>query len=1401
MKDVVLSLLSRGFGQIVPGESCHNGRLEVCYEPEDYFNWKSQPPLLRLTGSGLFLGGTEPVPPKTYSTRRGPLILYSEDIALSYQACQVNRKRKALTGPKQEVEYHLHTLQDLTGAILAYGKKQSKAGSLADVAHPFIPDTKPASQHIHEHHTTGEKCYHLSHSKGKGGQVPYQPHFLCSPRPRRATLGPLPPITTGLVHVQSQETTHLDSAETDGQIRHKQHFFCSPRPNRARPEPLPPITKGLLHIKSQEKTYEEPEEQMSLKTKGQQKPKVKITQSVRTEADTFRAPMSPIPETTVAQTELLDLTIVPDFIDHTRDLNGSKKLSLVENKSDVGEMCTLRSVNVDSSLESCPLSRLNYYGGHMEGFRQIRHCGGETQVRRVTADTDPSLTIYHLPPIETNPMVNSASDFSTLTMNKPKTITRGSCETPPQRELKVHLPDVTLETTHVKNTDRSVRSKVLVLLPPQTVMTEIPALADELCETLIENSKPCGDKELTEEAPQKRQDPSSNSKCRIIEMDLGRVVRSDAPEKRGPLPPLMGRRGPGKQSSMAVFSQSVQDPADAEEAQTGNIRGCLPPELRERLASEAAGTLIMGPDGEIIRLSHWDPAVHTEDNPLMNDLTQGQVLKVVTSEEDVAQPWMILIQDCTEDKGDVITHNTEATTTNKEQLDSRQEVFMANKHTVQPNAKRGKNHLRSHTETVKTQMFTKTNAEEVEEEEQEDEENDEELGFLEEEGDYLGFHNEISEKAQWILVYAHAKQNNEEDNENLFGSDSEILQEAQVFNVSSRVMHTNAKRKKKHLGSDTEIIQEAQVIKVNSHTKHVNKKTNEDYLGSGDHIIQDEQVCLPEDEHRLSTTPQPGIRGEWTTAVKKNRKGKTTTLQQETGVTLGLRKSKGAVSVINPKSTQFPPTTDTPKQSLSPKSKRKTDEIQKDDTKYRVFEDNTATSKQYTFNLQKKKKTKEMAETTEPQNTKVKTKKKIKGQSSFIVGKPRAQEVEWNANWMEESERQTPETYERETYEESYVAHKREVLSHNTDDDDVELDKSVSQEQNYTDSEGDMDADTDSVSIEAHEAQDSPRSVYTAQRSHYSQFSVRSHPSTHQLPQSSHRTTSVGMVAQCGPCSPAPLSAQHPATDPIKSQSGNNVKTSEEQKSKKQVDTKATALSERAERRRLEVERKRKEKDEEKSRQQEKEATEERVRMELEEEQNNRAEEARIRKIKEVEEKQRRQKEAMERQRREQAEKERERRRQEEKKRLVERLQKERLDEEKRHAAELERKRLEEKAWEEEEQKKLLEMEEAERLGYLLRRKEEEVERRKAVEERKRRNEEAAMRAEEEAILQADLFARQRAAQEQHLKFNRGLFVEAGGLDQTQDISRPWIFSYFALLKMLGLDHTSAHEDALTDKL
>ncbi|XP_073668095.1 uncharacterized protein KIAA2012 homolog isoform X2 [Paramisgurnus dabryanus] len=1436
MKDFVLSLLSRGYGQIVPDENGHDGRLEVCFEPEDYFNWKSQPPLLRLTSSGHFLGHVEPAPPKTYSTRRGPLILYSEDLALSYQPGTLNRKRKAPSGSKHEVDFHLHTLQDLTGAILAYGKKQSKAGSFAGVTHPLIPDTKHANKLSHMHGKTEEKH---NQSKEKGGQVRYQPCFLCSPRPNRAALGPLPPITKGLVHTESLKKTHLAPEERGEQVRYQAHSLFSPRINRANRDPLPPITEGLVHTDHQEKSQAS-DEQITFKTKIQKKPNVKIRQSLRTEADTCRAPMSPIPETEAAQAEPADQTILPHLTDHPKDPNGHEKHRLMKNMSGVGEMCTLRSVYVDSYLDSCPLSRLNYYGGHMEGFRQIRHCGGETKVRRVTTETDPSLTNSYLPPI--NPPVKA--DISTLTMSKPKINDMGSCEDSPEQELKVNLPNITPGTTYVNHPEKSVHTKVLLLLPPQKEHIEPPAQHDELHETLIEDNKSCGDMKLTEELPERRQDPLSDSACRIIEMDLGHVAWSSALEKRdqqppiGPMPPLVGRRGPGKQSSMAVYSQNLHDPTDTTEPQTGNIRGCLPPELRERQAGEAVGTLIMGPDGEIIRLSLWDPAVDTEDHPIMGDVTQGHVLKVVTSEEDLKQPWTILIQENhTRNKGDNTTHNTEATTFNKEQLDSTHEVFVVNQPAKRIKVKRVEKMFGS-CNIVKTQ--TNTQEEEPDEEEQEEDEEEEQDKEEEEQEEDEEEEQDEEEEEQ------------EEDEEEYLGSDNEVCDKSPMFKISSRARQTKAKRKK-HLGSDTEIIQKEQGVRVNPKTKKTNAKRNDNdlhpdneriqegqndshvkqtypkrkvYLSSGKN--QKEEVYLPEEtieEQSRSITHRPGRRGEGTTAVQR----KTTTLQPETGVTLGSRKSKGAAPAISPKSTQFTPTTDTSGESLSThgqaeiqtglpvkaakghsknaggtedaeykllenvkknkkinkqtgKPKRKTVQIDKNDETQnsRAFNDTSATSKP------KKKKNKEMTEekkveVTESQDPKVKVKKKKKGQPAFVVGKPRPQETERIANQVDKPERETYETYERE------------ISPYNTEDD--ELDNSVTQEHNYTETGDDTDAD--SVCTEMQEAQDSPISVHSTHRSQYSQLTAQSHSSTHRLSQS--RTTSVGTVSQCGPCSPAslslihlpPQSTQHPTSDPPKTESSNKVKISEKPNLKNQTDTKAAALAEKAERRRLEVERKRREKEEEKKREQEKEAIEERMRMELEEEQNRRAEETRLRKIREEEERRRRQEEEMERQRREQAEKNRERRQQEEKRRLLERLQRERQEEEKRQAAELERQRLEEEARREEERIKMSQMQEEERLEYLRRLHEEEEERRKDAEERRRKDDEAARQAEEEARLQAELFARQRAALEEQLKFQRGLFVEAEGLEQTQDISRPWVFSYFTLLKLLGLAESS----------
>lgn len=146
-------------------------------------------------------------------------------------------------------------------------------------------------------------------------------------------------------------------------------------------------------------------------------------------------------------------------------------------------------------------------------------------------------------------------------------------------------------------------------------------------------------------------------------------------------------------------------------------------------------------------------------------------------------------------------------------------------------------------------------------------------------------------------------------------------------------------------------------------------------------------------------------------------------------------------------------------------------------------------------------------------------------------------------------------------------------------------------------------------------------------------------------------------------------------------------------------------------------------------------------------------------------------------------------------------------------SAELERIRLEEEKRQEAERKMLQEMDESERIDYLQRKAQEEEQRKKQEEDDKKAAEEAALLAAEEARLQAELLARyqwrlvpsdpeldanfsvsfccysrQTALLKEQLAFKRALLRDTGGLEKTQGISRPWIYSYFTLLQMMDLN-------------
>lgn len=119
-----LSLLSRGHGKLVQNKQ----KLEVCFEPEDYLNWKSPEDYVLVSkaqnGDRASQHSWSLLLPKTFSTRKGALILYSEGLAVS--AWTPRKRRK---GPRKKPDHELHTLQDLKEAILAYGRRKRKQDS------------------------------------------------------------------------------------------------------------------------------------------------------------------------------------------------------------------------------------------------------------------------------------------------------------------------------------------------------------------------------------------------------------------------------------------------------------------------------------------------------------------------------------------------------------------------------------------------------------------------------------------------------------------------------------------------------------------------------------------------------------------------------------------------------------------------------------------------------------------------------------------------------------------------------------------------------------------------------------------------------------------------------------------------------------------------------------------------------------------------------------------------------------------------------------------------------------------------------------------------------------------------------------------------------------------------
>ncbi|XP_052358047.1 trichohyalin [Oncorhynchus keta] len=103
---------------------------------------------------------------------------------------------------------------------------------------------------------------------------------------------------------------------------------------------------------------------------------------------------------------------------------------------------------------------------------------------------------------------------------------------------------------------------------------------------------------------------------------------------------------------MAIYKDrsDVHAPWDPSDPGRAMVRGSLPLELREwqQQTGRSQGTLILGPDGEVIQMSPWDPnnMSATEDQPALtsalDQVTRDHALQVLTSEGEL--PWVLLMQ-------------------------------------------------------------------------------------------------------------------------------------------------------------------------------------------------------------------------------------------------------------------------------------------------------------------------------------------------------------------------------------------------------------------------------------------------------------------------------------------------------------------------------------------------------------------------------------------------------------------------------------------------------------------------------------------------------------------------------------------------------------------------------------
>ncbi|XP_018091660.1 uncharacterized protein KIAA2012 isoform X2 [Xenopus laevis] len=1347
-----LSLLSRGSAQVV---KTTQEKIEVHYDPEDYFNWRSYN---NFQTKRFLRGGYssnrfwEVLPPKTYSTKKGALVLFSEDLALPWWY-RVNNKwvqrRHRLKRNKLQLE--LNTLQDLTEAILAYGRKQKTSSDQQPYLHILREEETQNDRQIRPGYSPKRYLIRLFETWD-----PSTIYNLQQAGSLRNSVR-LQPLTTNYA---ASGRRHQDLSSVPLKYQCPSAFLPHPNPHWNHDDLF--TTSGRFTPVQEENENEE-----------------ELVHDVDI-AEESRKKKSAFPVTNIEALQSSDADTVDTYKrKNTWRRKGKQLESSQVNNEVTSDISQHPFFHIDGSLEkniseaTQVKPHFTFYGGPFTGRRKFQQdeagflppisqfVGSDTGAKKESITKRDS---FKLPPI-----------FDEIS-RAPKRKRRCQATDPPKELLVIPLL-IHFQPQQPKQEEKPNRAESTQdYLESQDIVKEnrdVPPLAEDVHMRLPEN------------------------KINTLQMDIewnahqhadGDLLLMHEAPPLGSLPPINGKKGPGNQSSMAnlkATNMSNSNSTGPKTLPTGIIRGSLPEELKECCKNNSMGSLIMSPDGEIVCLSLLGSA-RDADVPVRFDFIpeeedneeEEEVDSLSLESKGQEEQWPSNQQDMEQGADGRKTLSVHIPTSSPEEA-APVPIHRKDKkkHGAPPRPNPPEDDAKTSKQLTQGERSKNRRVKEVD-------------SAVHEQGSMA----DMTEPPPVHTVTASSKRDSictdqtnassassrrtsgakfspdtasEAKGQDEFSNDKQALS----TETSGRMSPINNKQKMQNMESDVQGLyqkssREDKIVQGSPAKKpdypRIKSEFQKETSNSETRKKIREQGIAAEKNLNHEVTAPPSVQGQHSTKSEEtNKKGPmkeqskkqkaleaTEKRQSEpSGETTEILKSLGKVP--NGSREKLPTIPSQALQDIGKVPNQNEQKAMTEDEEMELLEQIASNTMKETSKIKEKKKNQKAQKslktpTAEAKKTKQKDTKK-QGKAAFVVGQPKEKKPEEIPSPM----KPTGVLNRQETITESSDSnHKKQK------NDIPEIEVEVPSLTVVTPERSSTPADSEDHLLSAPDGEDIEILDPVAEQSATDDKQMAE--------------TSKEVLSQ-----PSEYDYAHSETSEATTTSLRRQRSSRVQE-----------LSDKAERRRIEVERKRKEREEQLRLEQEQQERMEKMKTELDQEQQRRAEEIRMKKHHEEEEKRRQEQERARRLQLEQQALERARQQQEEHRRKLQEIHR-RKQQEELERMELERQRqmqIEREAAEE--HLRLQDMAAEEREEYKRKKQEKEEQARREAEEKRRKAEEEAKAVMEEARRQAQLLARQTAALEKQLQFNKGLLKESVGLDQTQGVSKPWVFSYFEFIEL-----------------